>query len=135
MSADKQFKHKVRVGYVDTDQGGVVHHTAYVRYLEAARIEYLRAFGVSYKEFEIDAKLALPVVEARVRYRRPAYFDDELEIQIWVGEFSKARLRFDSKIYRGDELLNEGEITLACVRTDTGRPTSMPQIIIDACSN
>ena len=46
--------HRVRVQYVDTDQAGVVHHAAYLRYLEAARIELLRARGIDYRQFEIE---------------------------------------------------------------------------------
>jgi acyl-CoA thioester hydrolase len=135
VSSDKHYTYQLRVGYADTDQAGVVHHGAYVRYLESARIEYLRHYGVSYKEFEIDVHLALPVVEANIRYKRPAFFDDILHIEVWVGLITKARLRFDSKIYRGQELLNEAQITLACVHTTNGRPTSLPDILLSACQD
>ena len=135
MSSDKRYTYHLRVGYADTDQAGVVHHAVYVRYLESARIEYLRHYGVSYKEFEIDDQLALPVVEAQIRYKRPAFFDDSLHIDVWVGLMTRARLRFDSHIYRGDDLFTEAQITLACVRTRDGRPTSLPPMLVQACQN
>lgn len=107
--------YRVRVQYVDTDQGGVVHHAAYLRFLEAARVELLRSRGVDYRRFELEVGKAIPVAEIRVRYRAPARFDDELSIETWVGVINRAKIRFDSKIMRGDVLLTEAEITCACV--------------------
>ncbi|MCB9707742.1 MAG: acyl-CoA thioesterase [Myxococcales bacterium] len=135
MSSDERYTFRLRVGYADTDQAGVVHHASYLRYLEAARIEYLRHHGVSYREFEIDDQLALPVIEAVLRYKRPAFFDDVLHIEVWVGLMTRARLRFDSAIYRDKELLTDAQITLACVRTEDGRPTSLPSLLINACQD
>src|SRR5262245_31416367 len=113
--------HRVRVGYVDTDRAQVMHHGTYLRYLEAARVEHLRERGIDYRRFELDDKLALPVVEARVRYKLPAYFDDELSIHTWLAIANRAKLRFDSVIKRKDEVLTLAEITLACIRWPEGR--------------
>lgn len=110
-----RLRHPVRVLYVDTDKGGVVHHAAYLRFLEAARVELMRHAGVDYRRFEEETGMAIPVAEARVRYRRPARFDDALEVETWVGAINRAKLRFDSRIWRGGELLTEAEITCACV--------------------
>lgn len=110
-----QFRYRVRVSYVDTDQGGVVHHAAYLRFMEQARVELLRARGIDYRRFEAERKKALPVAEVRARYKRPARFDDELEVETWVGVVNRAKIRFDYRIWRGDELVNEAEITCACV--------------------
>jgi len=122
--------HRVRVGYVDTDRAQVVHHGTYLRYLEAARVEYLRERGVDYKRFETDRMLALPVVEANVRYKLPALFDDELEIKTWLAVANRAKARFDSVILRGGELLTLAEITLACIRWPEGKICSMPDYVI-----
>lgn len=119
------FRHPVRVQYVDTDQGGVVHHAAYLRFLEAARVELLRARGIDYRRFELDDGKALPVTEARLRYKKPARFDDALAIETWVGLVNRAKIRFDSRVWRGEELLCEAEITCACVRLDELRICSM----------
>lgn len=118
-------RHEVRVQYVDTDQGGVVHHAAYLRFLEAARVELLRARGIDYRRFELEVGKALPVAEARVRYRRPARFDDLLSIETWIGVINRAKIRFDSRIWRGEELLCEAEITCACVLLSEMRVCSM----------
>lgn len=120
-----EFRHSVRVQYVDTDQGGVVHHAAYLRYLEGARIELLRSRGIDYRRFEQELGKGLPVIEARVRYRKPARFDDCLEIETWVPLVNRAKIRFDSRIWRGETLLAEAEITCACVLFAEMRACSM----------
>jgi acyl-CoA thioester hydrolase len=121
---------RVRVGYVDTDQGGVMHHSTYLRYLEMARVEYLRARGVDYANFELAARLALPVVEANLRYKLPTRFDDLLEIKTWAALVNRAKLRFDSVIMRGAELTTIAEITLCCIRLPEGRICSMPAVLL-----
>ncbi|HEX4354173.1 MAG TPA: thioesterase family protein [Polyangiales bacterium] len=121
---------RVRVGYIDTDQAKVMHHGSYVRYLEMARVELLRERGVDYKSFELDRRLALPVVEVNIRYKLPARFDDALEIKTWVGLVNRAKLRFDSVILRGSELLTVGQITLCCISVDEQRICSMPDVLL-----
>jgi len=126
--------HRVRVGYGDTDQGGVVHHAVYLRWLEEARVEYLRARGVDYRAVELDERLGLPVVEARLRYRKPARFDDVLDVETRVGRLSRATVRFDYVVRRGDERLVDAQVTLACVQLDAQRLCSVPAAIRVACS-
>ncbi len=122
-------RHRVRVGYGDTDQGGVVHHSVYLRWLEEARIEYLRARGVDYRAVELDQKLGLPVVEAQLKYRLPARFDEVLEVETRVGRLSRATVRFDYVVRRGDDRLMDAQITLACIRVDAHRLCSIPDVV------
>ena len=121
---------QVRVGYVDTDQAAVMHHGTYFRYLETARVEYLRERGLEYRKFELDSRLGLPVVEVKVRYSRNANFDDELEIVTWIGLLNRAKLRFDSVIQRDGELITRAQITLCCIRLPEGKLCSMPEQIL-----
>jgi acyl-CoA thioester hydrolase len=125
---------RVRVGYVDTDQARVMHHSTYLRYLEMARVEHLRERGIDYKVMELDERLAMPVVEATVRYKLPARFDDVLEIKTWIGLATRAKLRFDSVILRDAELLTEAQITLCCVSTDKQRICSIPSALLALAS-
>ena len=127
-------QHRVRVGYVDTDKAGVVHHTVYLVWLEAARIEHLRARGLDYRRFEVESGLALPVIEARMRYRAPARFDDELEIDTWAASCSRAKVVFESRIERRGELLCEGRIEVACVDMRQERACSIPEAVRRACT-
>jgi acyl-CoA thioester hydrolase len=123
--------YRFRVGYIDTDRAQVMHHGSYLRYLEFARVDHLRERGLDYRAFELEGKLSMPVVEVNVRYRLPAWFDDQLEIKTWVGVANRAKLRFDSLVYRGEELLTSAEIAVACVRLPEGKLCSMPDYVIE----
>lgn len=122
--------YRVRVGYADTDQGSVVHHSTYLRYLESARVELMRERGLTYKHLELDQALALPVVEANLRYRQPARFDDVLEITTWIAVAHRAKIRFDSVIRCGATTLTQAELTLACIKLPEGKLCSMPDVIL-----
>jgi len=126
--------YRARVGYIDTDQAGVVHHTTYLRWFEQARIELLREGGLEYRSWEAGTHLGLPVVEAHVRYLQPARFDDIVLVETWVGAASRAALRFDSRvtIEGRAELIHEAQIRLACVHL-AGGPRRMPDEVLRAC--
>lgn len=124
-----RFRYSVRVQYVDTDQAGVVHHAAYLRFMEQARVELLRHRGIDYRRFEQEVGKGIPVAEVRARYKRPAFFDDLLEVETWVGVINRAKIRFDYRIWRGEELLHEAEITCACVSLTEQRICSMDPTI------
>ncbi len=122
---------RVRVIYGDTDQMGMVYYGNYLRYFEIARNEYLRAAGVPYRAFEEVHGLRLPVVEATVRYRRPARYDDELAILAAISEVGGASARFVYAIRRvvdgnlSSELLVEGHTVHACIDV-AGKVTRIP---------
>jgi acyl-CoA thioester hydrolase len=108
---------RVRVIYGDTDQMGMVYYGNYLRYFEIARNEFLRRIGATYRAFEETHGLKLPVVEANVRYRRPARYDDELAILAAVPEITGATARFVYQIRRvsdGEELAS-GHTVHACI--------------------
>ena len=86
-------RHEIRVIFGDTDQMGVVYYANYLRYFESARAAYWRALGKSYKDLE-DWGVALPVVEAHCNYKRPARYEDLLEVDVEVSELRGASLRF-----------------------------------------
>jgi acyl-CoA thioester hydrolase len=123
-------RHDIQVIFGDTDQMGVVYYANYLRYFESARAAYWRALGRSYKDL-VAWDVALPVVEAHCRYRRPAYYEDVVSIETWVSELRGASLRFSYKLYRGDELLAEGSTRHAVVGGD-GRPRALPPELREA---
>src|SRR6185503_17005139 len=83
----------VRVNYSEVDQMGVVYHARYLVWLDVARCEHLRARGMSYRELE-ERGLRLAVSELRVRYRRPARYDDLVRVRCWVRECVPRRVIF-----------------------------------------
>ena len=124
-------KAKVRVGYVDTDRAQVVHHSTYLRYLEMARVEYLRDRAYDFRAMELEQGLSLAVVEANVRYRAGARFDDLIELRTWIAVANRAKLRFDTVIVRGeDEILTTSEITVCCIKIPEAKLVSMPAALI-----
>jgi acyl-CoA thioester hydrolase len=88
-----------RVRYNETDQMGVAHHAVYLVWCEAARTDYMRQRGVSYRALE-EQGLRLPVVAAQLRYRAPARYDDAIRVRCWVRETTKRRVTFGYAIDR-----------------------------------
>jgi acyl-CoA thioester hydrolase len=105
---------EVRVRFGETDLMGIVHHSSYLSYFEAARIAWLRRRGVTYKTWT-ERGWHLPVVEVHLRYRAPAKFEDVLTVEVELSEMRSHSLRFTYKVTRDAELLAEGETRLACV--------------------
>jgi acyl-CoA thioester hydrolase len=118
---------RTRVIYGDTDQMGFVYYGNYLRYFEIGRNEFLRQAGARYREFEETHGLMLPVVEAHVRYRRPARYDDELSIRAAIVDVRGASARFVYEIRRlpDDEQLVDGYTVHACIDGE-GRVARLP---------
>jgi acyl-CoA thioester hydrolase len=116
--------HEIRIIFGDTDQMGVVYYANYLRFFESARAAYWRELGKSYKDLEAWG-VALPVVEAHCNYRRPAYYEDLLDVEIEVSELRGASIRFAYRVLRTTELLADGYTRHAVIGTD-GRPKRLP---------
>lgn len=95
---------KLRVRFAETDQMGIAHHSAYVVWLEAARIEWLRDRGVSYRELE-DEGVSLAVSQVSIDYRRSLFFDDEVTIDTSLTLAKSRRFRYEYRLTRGDDLI------------------------------
>lgn len=107
---------RLRVRFYETDLMGIVHHGSYVAYLEVARVEWLRRRGVAYASWA-QRGLHLAVVELSLRYRAPARFDDEIDVETVLAERKAASIRFDYRLLRETDgaLIAEGSTRLACV--------------------
>ena len=117
----------IRVRYTECDPMGVAHHTAYPVWFEMGRTELLRGTGVSYRELEGEGAF-LAVVSLEVRYRRPARYDDLLELETSITKIGVAKICHEYKLFRDGELLTTAATTLACLDAD-GRPRHLPEII------
>ncbi len=95
------FTFPVRVYWEDTDAGGVVYYANYLRFLERARSEWLRALGVDQVHMLREERLQFVVVEANVRYHRPARFDDELLVTVALESMRGASVTMAQEIRRG----------------------------------
>jgi acyl-CoA thioester hydrolase len=127
------FRFPVRVYWEDTDAGGVVYYASYLRFLERARSEWLRALGVDQATLLRDSRLQFVVVEANIRYHRPARFDDELAVTVRLGELRGASVVFEQEIRRGNgdaELLLSASVRAACLASDSLRPRPLPRALV-----
>jgi acyl-CoA thioester hydrolase len=126
------FSTRVRVRFADTDAQGVAHNASYLVWFEVARVEYLRAFAGGYQALR-DRGIEAFVLESVCRYRVPARFDDELELQTRCVDVRGARFRFEYRIVRDDGvLMADGWTAHACVDSGTFRPTRIPDWLVDA---
>lgn len=99
---------KLRVRFAETDQMGVAHHSAYVVWCEAARVEWLRERGLSYRRLEA-AGVSLAVSSLALQYLSSSRFDDELEVDATLTEVRSRRVRYRYLITREGERVATGE--------------------------
>ena len=107
----------IRVRYAETDAMGVLHHAGYLVYFEIGRTEALRADGGSYADVEKSGRF-LVVVEAQVKYRSPARYDDLLSLETTVSRVTPAKLEHTYELRRGPALIATGRTVLACLDAD-----------------
>ena len=115
----------LRVRYKDTDCMKVAYYGNYLTYFEVGRVEYLRQQGLPISE--IDRRLHMPVVEARVRYVRPARLDDLLEVRCWISERRRASFTFGYEIVdEAGQTIATGSTLHACTDPVTGKMIGVP---------
>lgn len=117
----------VRVRYVECDPMGFVHHTVYPVWFEMARTELLREQGIVYAELEKRGDFIV-VAKIDVTYRRPAKYDDVLQVVVIEARVSRAKIIHEYKVLRDGELICSGTTTLACIDGD-GRPRPVGDVI------
>ena len=123
------FCHEVnlRVRYAETDQMQYVYYGNYAIYYEVARVECLRALGISYKRLEDDGVM-LPVLEQYTKYIAPAHYDDLLTLRVAVKEMPQTRISFEYEIFNeAGRLLNIAKTTLVFVNKHSQKPTRCPE--------
>ena len=124
---------RVRVRYAETDQMGVVYHANYLIWFEVGRVEAIRQLGLDYKSMEKQDGVGIAVVEATVRYKAPARYDDELLVRTWVAGVRGSVVRFRYELWRESDgvLLAEGA-TVHVVVGRNMRRAKMPARFADA---
>lgn len=123
--SEQSFSIPIRVYIEDTDAGGIVYYVNYLKYMERSRTEFLRTLGYD-KPAILDGGLLLVVHSADVNYRRSAMLDDLLSVQTEILKLARTYVEFMQKVWRGDELLCEGRIKVACVKASSMRPSAIP---------
>jgi acyl-CoA thioester hydrolase len=121
---------RLRVRYAETDQMGIVYYANYFVWFEIGRTDWLRQGGWSYREMEREG-LALPVIEAHCDYRRPARYDDQIDIRTDGTLLSPLRVKFAYEVARVEDgtVLGSGHTVHATIGQD-GRPRRLPDQVL-----
>ena len=122
----------IRVYYEDTDVGGVVYHTNYLKYMERARTELLRSIGFEQDRLINEEDVIFAVRSLTMEYLKPARFNDQLAVITQVIKTGKASLHFKQEIQRSDnsQRLCEAEVRVACLTASTLQPRPIPETIM-----
>ena len=115
----------VRVYYEDTDAGGIVYHSQYLNYAERARTELLRCLGVQQSAFRKDHGILFTVRDCRIEFKKPAKFDDLLEVRSRLVNMKGATLNASQEIWRDEDCLVTLDLRIAAV-SEQGRAARIP---------
>jgi acyl-CoA thioester hydrolase len=122
----------LRVRYAETDRMGVVYYANYFVWFEVARADLLRALGWTYREME-DTGVCLPVIDAQCEYRRPARYDDEVEVRTTGTVASPVRMVFSYEVFvKGNPEAAAVGRTVHAATDRSGRPCRLPARVREA---
>lgn len=122
----RQFALPVRVYYEDTDAAGVVYYANYFKFCERARTEWLRHVGFNNSALLEERGLVFVVRTVKADYLAPAVLDDTLQVVSTLDKLGGASLIFGQKVMRGEELLFDAQIVIACVDIRAKRASPIP---------
>jgi acyl-CoA thioester hydrolase len=118
----------IRVYYEDTDAGGIVYHTSYLRFAERGRTEMLRDAGFEHAEILKTQGIAFTVIFMQVDFKSPARLDDLLVVKTGMKEVKGASMVMAQQIFRGDTLLVDITVKIACI-DKTGKAARLPEAV------
>lgn len=120
-----------RIRYGETDQMGVVYHGNYAQFFEIGRIDWLRSFGISYKNME-ENNVMLPVVTLQCNFKKSAEFDDQITVKTTLKKIPTVKIEFEYEIFnQKNELLTTGHTMLAFINMKTKKPMRCPDYILE----
>ena len=124
----KQFIHKVKIYYEDTDSGGIVYYANYLKYLERARSEAIYSLGLTNTNLQKDHDSLIIVKSCNIEYKKPARFEDELEIISSILSKTKTSFTMLQTIKKKEEIISEATVQLVTVNKE-GKPIKIPEIL------
>ena len=124
----KKFIHKVKIYYEDTDAGGVVYYANYLKYLERARSEAIYSLGLTNTNLQKNHDTLIIVKSCNIEYKKPAKFEDELEIISSILSKTKTSFTMLQIIKKNEEIISEATVQLVTVNKE-GKPIKTPEIL------
>lgn len=123
--------HSLRVRYGETDPMKYVYYGNYAEYLEMGRVELFRSIGMSYNEIE-NQGIWLPVSEYKIKYLRPAFYDEQLEIHTYVKKIPGVRIEFEYEIFNEENIkITEASTTLFFLDAKTNKVVKCPDYLME----
>jgi len=120
----------VRVYWEDTDAGGVVYHASYVRFMERARTEWLRAIGIDQAALRERERIQFTVVDMQIAWKRAAVFDDALEVTAELTEMRGVSFLFRQQVLRGEQVLTEATVRAAAIDAESLKPRRLTPALL-----
>ena len=117
----------VRVYFENTDAGGVVYHSEYLKFLERARTEWLRRLGYEHQVLARDHRVLFVVTSMAIEFSRPARLDDSLAVSVRLESLGKVRCVFLQEVRRDDEVLVKAKVTVAALTGEGMKPVEIPE--------
>ena len=124
----KYFKYKFKIYYEDTDSGGIVYYANYLKYLERARSEAIYSLGLTNTNLQKDHDTLIIVKSCNIEYKKPAKFEDELEIISSILSKTKTSFTMLQTIKNNEEIISEATVQLVTVNKE-GKPIKIPEIL------
>ena len=124
----KYFKYKFKIYYEDTDSGGVVYYANYLKYLERARSEAIYSLGLTNIKLQKDYGVLIIVKSCNIEYKKPAKFEDELEIISSILSKTKTSFTMLQIIKKNEEIISKATVQLVTVNKE-GKPIKIPEIL------
>lgn len=122
----------LRPRYGEVDQMGYVYHANYVSYCHEARTELLRQFGICDSILE-ERNIMLPVIDFTIRYKKPATYDEKLNVKVTIKTFPDVRFHFQFQVRNEQrDLICEASSTVVFVDKDTRMPVRLPECVEEA---
>ena len=124
----KEFKYLTKIYYEDTDAGGVVYYANYLKFLERARSEAIYSLGLSNKEILEKEGVIIIVKTCNIEYKKPAKFEDEIEIISNIKEVKNSSFKMHQVIKKKFDIISEADVVLVTVNKK-GKPVRIPSIL------
>ena len=130
----KEFAHEIKVYYEDTDSGGVVYYSNYLKFLERARTELINSIGLSNKILLEEYKTLIIVKSCNIEYMKPAKLEDKIKIYSSIESFNKASFVMNQNIKKDDDLIIKAKLKLVTVNQE-GKPVKIPSVLENQFTN
>ena len=123
------FKWSVRIYFEDTDSGGVVYHSNYLKFMERARTEWLRSLHLNQADLKKRDKIMFVVANVNIDYKKAARFNDQLDIETSIDKIGASRVDLTQNIMKNSDLYTSAKVNIACIHSETFKPQRIPKLI------